>query len=193
MNILIIGVGGQGTLLASKVIGQVAAGSGYDVKVSEVHGMAQRGGSVETYVRFSKERVYSPILDLGGADIILACELLEAYRGLPYLKRGGRIIANTQRLDPMPVLTGAAAYPEDITGKLRRAGVSVTAVDAYEAAVSSGGDKVVNVVLMGVLSGFMDFTEREWTEAISESVPPKFLDMNLTAFEAGRRLKRELD
>ncbi|MCH5253229.1 MAG: indolepyruvate oxidoreductase subunit beta, partial [Lachnospiraceae bacterium] len=117
MNIMIVGVGGQGTLLASRILGKVAIEAGHDVKISEVHGMSQRGGSVVTYVKYG-EKIYSPIIDTGEADIILAFEMLEAYRALPYLKKGGKMIANTQQMDPMPVITGAAEYPENIAEKL---------------------------------------------------------------------------
>ena len=117
-NIMIVGVGGQGTLLASRILGNAVIGEGYDVKVSEVHGMSQRGGSVVTYVKYG-DKVYSPVIDEGDADIILAFELLEAYRALPYLKKGGKIVVNDQRIDPMPVITGAMQYPEEIAEKLK--------------------------------------------------------------------------
>ena len=136
-NIMIVGVGGQGTLLASKLLGAVLLEKDYDVKVSEVHGMSQRGGSVVTYVRFG-EKVYSPIIDKGEADIILSFELLEAARWLEYLKPGGQMIVNTQRMEPMPVIIGAAEYPEDIVAKMEQAGAKVDAMDFLEIANEAG-------------------------------------------------------
>lgn len=184
-NIMIVGVGGQGTLLASKLLGRMLLGKGFDVKVSEVHGMSQRGGSVVTYVRWG-ERVYSPIIDKGQADVILSFELLEAARWLEYLKPGGRIITNTQQINPMPVITGAAKYPENLAEKIRAAGVDLDALDALSLAEQAGSSKAVNIVLMGRLSKWFDFTEDEWLAAIEQSVPPKFLEMNKKAFALGR-------
>ena len=184
-NIMIVGVGGQGTLLASKLLGGLLLGKGFDVKVSEVHGMSQRGGSVVTYVRWG-EKVYSPIIDKGQADVILSFELLEAARWTEYLKPGGRIVTNTQQINPMPVITGAAAYPEDLVEKMRAAGLEVDAIDALSLAEEAGSSKAVNIVLMGRLSKWFDFTEEEWLEAIEKSVPPKFLEMNKKAFHLGR-------
>ncbi len=185
-NIMIVGVGGQGTLLASRILGNVAIGEGYDVKVSEVHGMSQRGGSVVTYVKYG-EKVYSPIIDRGEADIILAFELLEAYRALPYLKKGGKIIVNAQEIDPMPVITGAAEYPENISGKLSEM-VDTTVVDALAAATEAGNIKAVNVVLIGVLAKSMDIPYEKWIEALKTTVPAKFLEVNLKAFDLGYNL-----
>ena len=185
-NIMIVGVGGQGTLLASRILGNVAISEGFDVKVSEVHGMSQRGGSVVTYVKYG-ERVYSPIIDQGDADIILAFELLEAYRSLPFLKKGGKIIVNAQEIDPMPVITGAMEYPENIADKLGNM-VDTTVVDALTAAKEAGNIKAVNVVLIGVLAKTMDIPYEKWIETIKTTVPPKFLDINLKAFEMGYNL-----
>ncbi len=185
-NIMIVGVGGQGTLLASRILGNAVIHQGYDVKVSEVHGMSQRGGSVVTYVKFG-EKVYSPIIGEGEADIILAFELLEAYRALPALKTGGRLIVNDQRINPMPVITGAAQYPDDILGKLS-AKVNTTAVDALALASEAGSIKAVNVVLIGVLAASTDIPKEEWVETIRATVPPKFLAINLAAFERGYTL-----
>ena len=185
-NIMIVGVGGQGTLLASRILGNVAISEGFDVKVSEVHGMSQRGGSVVTYVKYG-EKVYSPIIDQGDADIILAFELLEAYRSLPYLKKGGKIIVNAQEIDPMPVITGAMEYPENIADKLS-AKANTTVVDALSAAKEAGNIKAVNVVLIGVLAKTMDIPYEKWVETIKTTVPPKFLDINLKAFEMGYNL-----
>lgn len=185
-KIMIVGVGGQGTLLASRILGNVAINEGYDVKVSEVHGMSQRGGSVVTYVKYG-DKVYSPIIDQGEADTILAFELLEAYRALPYLKKGGKMIVNAQQIDPMPVITGAAKYPEDIAGKLGKA-VDTTVVDALSAAKKAGNIKAVNVVLIGVMAKTTDIPYEKWIETIKTTVPPKFLDINLKAFEIGYNL-----
>ncbi len=182
-NIMIVGVGGQGTLLASRILGNAVIGEGYDVKVSEVHGMSQRGGSVVTYVKYG-DKVFSPIIDEGEADIILAFELLEAYRALPYLKKGGRIIVNNQKIDPMPVITGAAAYPESIAEKLE-AKANTVVVDALSLAKEAGTIKAVNVVLIGVLAKGTDIPYEQWVETIKATVPAKFLDVNLKAFEMG--------
>ena len=184
-NIMIVGVGGQGTLLASKLLGRMLLGKGYDVKVSEVHGMSQRGGSVVTYVRWG-EKVYSPIIDKGQADVILSFELLEAARWTEYLKPGGRIITNTQQVNPMPVITGAAAYPQGLVEKMQAAGLEIDAIDALSLAEEAGSSKAVNIVLMGRLAKWFDFTEEEWLAAIEKSVPPKFLEMNQKAFHLGR-------
>ena len=183
MNIMIVGVGGQGTLLASRILGKVAIEAGHDVKISEVHGMSQRGGSVVTYVKYG-EKIYSPIIDTGEADIILAFEMLEAYRALPYLKKGGKMIANTQQMDPMPVITGAAQYPENIAEKLS-AKIDLQAVDALSAAKEAGNIRAVNVVLIGLLAKSTDVAKEIWIETIKNTVPPKFLDVNLKAFELG--------
>ena len=184
-NIMIVGVGGQGSLLASKLLGRLLLSRGYDIKVSEVHGMSQRGGSVVTYVRFG-DKVYSPIIDKGEADFIVSFELLEAARWTEFLKPGGRIITNTQNINPMPVIIGAAEYPTDLLSKMEAAGLSVDALDALSLAEQAGSSKAVNLVLMGKLSRYFDFTEEEWMQAIAASVPPKFMEMNKTAFLLGR-------
>ncbi|MCM1268641.1 MAG: indolepyruvate oxidoreductase subunit beta [Bacteroidales bacterium] len=183
-NIMIVGVGGQGTLLASKLLGRLLLTKGYDVKVSEVHGMSQRGGSVVTYVRWG-ERVYSPIIDKGQAYCILSFELLEAARYTEFLKPGGRIIVNSQQVNPMPVIAGAAVYPENLTEKLLALGIQVDALDALTLAEEAGSSKAVNLVLMGRLANYFDFTKEEWMEAIEQSVPPKFLELNKKAFALG--------
>lgn len=183
-NIMIVGVGGQGSLLASKLLGKLFLSRGYDVKVSEVHGMSQRGGSVVTYVRYGG-KVYSPIIDKGQADFILSFELLEAARWTEYLKPGGRIVTNTQQINPMPVITGAAQYPQGLVEKMRQAGMDVDAFDALSLAEEAGSAKAVNIVLLGRLSKGFDFTRAEWEQAIRESVPPKFLELNLRAFALG--------
>ncbi len=184
-NIMIVGVGGQGSLLASKLLGRLLLDQGYDVKVSEVHGMSQRGGSVVTYVRFG-DRVYSPIIDQGEADFIVSFELLEAARYTAFLKRGGRVITNTQQINPMPVITGAAAYPEGLVDQMAGAGVTVDAMDALALAEEAGSAKAVNLVLMGRLSRYFDLPEEAWQQAITASVPEKFLELNRRAFHLGR-------
>ena len=184
-NVMIVGVGGQGSLLASKLLGRLLLGKGYDIKVSEVHGMSQRGGSVVTYVRFG-DKVYSPVIDKGQADYIVSFELLEAARWTEYLKPGGKIITNTQKINPMPVIIGAAEYPEDLLGKMTAAGMDVDALDALSLAEQAGSSKAVNLVLMGRLSKYFDFPVEDWLSAIEVSVPPKFLEMNKTAFDLGR-------
>ena len=185
-NIMIVGVGGQGTLLASRILGNTVINEGYDVKVSEVHGMSQRGGSVVTYVKYG-EKVYSPIIGEGEADVILAFELLEAYRALPYLKKGGKIIVNTQSIDPMPVITGAMQYPENIVEKIS-AVCDVITVDALRLAKQAGNMKAVNVVLIGVMAKASDIAYEKWVETLKTTVPAKFLDINLKAFDLGYNL-----
>ena len=182
-NIMIVGVGGQGTLLASRILGNTVIEEGYDVKVSEVHGMSQRGGSVVTYVKYG-EKVYSPIIDRGEADIILAFELLEAYRALPYLKKGGKLIVNTQSIDPMPVITGMAEYPKEIVKKLSDM-VDTLPIDALKLAKEAGNMKAVNVVLIGVMAKSTDVPYEKWVEIIKKTVPEKFLEVNLKAFDTG--------
>lgn len=185
-NVMIVGVGGQGSLLASKLLGKLVLNEGCDVKVSEVHGMSQRGGSVVTYVRYGK-KVYSPIIDQGEADFIVAFEQLEAARYLGYLKPDGRVVTNTQKIDPMPVITGAMAYPEDLIGKMRAKGFAVDALDCLALAEQAGSAKAVNIVLMGRLSKYFDIAQEKWEKAIEECVPEKFLELNKKAFALGRQ------
>lgn len=184
-NIMIVGVGGQGSLLASKLLGHLLLSEGYDVKVSEVHGMSQRGGSVVTYVRFG-EKVYSPIIDKGEADFIVSFEKLEAARYVEYLKEDGRIVVNTQEIDPMPVITGAAAYPENLIEKMRSIGIQVDDMDCLSLAQQAGSVKAVNIVLMGRLSKYFDIPLEKWQKAIEACVPAKFAEMNQKAFLLGR-------
>ena len=184
-NVMIVGVGGQGSLLASKLLGRLLLSKGYDIKVSEVHGMSQRGGSVVTYVRYG-DKVYSPVIDKGEADYIVSFELLEAARWTEFLKPGGKIIVNTQQINPMPVIIGAAQYPENLLEKMQQAGLDVDGLDALSLAEAAGSSKAVNIVLMGHLSRYFDFTEEEWLEALERSVAPKFLEMNKKAFNLGR-------
>ena len=187
-NVMIVGVGGQGSLLASKLLGRLLLTKGYDIKVSEVHGMSQRGGSVVTYVRYG-EKVYSPIIDKGEADFIVSFELLEAARWTEFLKPGGKIIANTQQINPMPVITGAAEYPAELDKKMIDAGIDLDAFNALQLAEEAGSLKAVNIVLMGRLSNYFDATVDEWMKAIEQSVPEKFLEMNKKAFELGKNSK----
>ena len=187
-NILIAGVGGQGTLLASKLMGMVFMGKGYDIKVSEVHGMSQRGGSVVTYVRFG-DKVSSTVIEKGEADMVLSFELLESARWLPYLKKDGVLISNTQKINPMPVITGQAAYPEDIAEKLRATGVRLHTVDALSLALKAGSAKSVNVALLGVAAKYLGVERELWEEAIRSAVPPKTVETNLAAFAAGYETK----
>lgn len=184
-SIMIVGVGGQGTLLASRILGNLLLSEGYDVKLSEVHGMAQRGGSVVTYVKYGKE-VDSPIVDKGNADILLAFEQLEAYRWASYLKKDGQLIVNTQKINPMPVIIGAEDYPTDIIDKLKGLFENIIDIDALSLAKKSGNVKAVNVVLIGKLAKETKIFDKEkWIKAIKETVPEKFLDVNIKAFELG--------
>ena len=182
-SIMIVGVGGQGTLLASRILGRVLLNEGKDVKISEVHGMSQRGGSVTTYVRFG-DTVASPIVDQGGADTILAFEESEALRALPWLKPNGRILVNTQQIDPMPVIMGAAAYPAGVLQELR-AHAEVTAIDALTLAKQAGAAKAVNVVLIGLLAKTTEIPCERWIAALESVVPPKFIEANKRAFQLG--------
>ena len=187
-NIMIVGVGGQGSLLASKMLGSLLLAEDYDVKVSEVHGMSQRGGSVVTYVRYGS-KVSSPVIDKGEADYIVSFELMEAARWLPYLRQDGQIVTNTQQIDPMPVITGAAEYPEDLVEKLRKTGAKVDAIDCVKLAEEAGSVKAVNMVLMGRLSHYFDLPEEAWMAAMEQNVPPKFMELNKKAFALGKDAK----
>ncbi len=184
-NIIIVGVGGQGSLLASKILGDLLLRQGYDVKVSEVHGMSQRGGSVITYVRFG-DRVYSPVVDEGEADYIVSFEILETARWLSYLKPGGQIVTNTQEIDPMPVITGAASYPEHLVEKIKEQGIKIDAMDCLSLAKEAGSPKAVNIVLLGRLSHYFDISEEAWQEVLTANVPQKFLELNQKAFALGK-------
>ena len=185
-NIIIVGVGGQGSLLAAKILGHLLLNAGFDVKVSEVHGMSQRGGSVITYVRFG-DKVFSPVVDKGQADFIVSFEILETARWLSYLKSGGQIVTNTQQIDPMPVITGAAEYPQGLVEKIRAAGIKIDAMDCLTLARQAGSQKAVNIVLLGRLSHYFDISEASWQNALKENVPPKFLDINQRAFQLGKK------
>jgi indolepyruvate ferredoxin oxidoreductase beta subunit len=188
-SIIIAGVGGQGTIIAAKIIGAAAQAFGLDVKVSECHGMSQRGGSVITYAIFSDKKVHSPVVT-ANADIILGFELLEAYRMLPLLKKGGTIVASTRRMDPMPVISGAMEYPENIPDELKKQGVNAIFADALELAIEAGNPKCANVVIIGALAAHLSEIPKDiWLNALKESVPPKFLEENKKAFELGYQVK----
>ena len=182
-NIMIVGVGGQGTLLTSRILGGLALGAGYDVKLSEVHGMAQRGGSVVTYVRYGED-VAEPIVEEGCADVLIAFERLEAKRYAHFLKKDGVIIVNDQRIDPMPVITGAAEYPEGIIEELSSK-YKVYSIDAMEKAKEIGNTRYFNVIVLGMAAKHMDYTVEQWEEVIRNTVPAKTVDINLKAFHAG--------
>lgn len=182
-NIMIVGVGGQGTLLTSRILGKLAIGAGYDVKLSEVHGMAQRGGSVVTFVRYG-DSVAEPIVEEGQADVLIAFERLEAVRYLNFLKPDGVIIVNDQRIDPITVVTGAAAYPDDVLDTLRASHRTIVVPAAAEAQ-RLGVPKAFNVVVLGAAARHMSFSKEEWIRVIGETVPPKTVAVNLQAFEAG--------
>ena len=185
-DIILCGVGGQGILSIATIIGEAATKAGLHLKQAEVHGMSQRGGSVVTYVRFG-DKVYSPIIDRGQADVIVSFEKLEAARYLEYLKPEGTILTNTQEMDPMPVITGAAKYPERLIERMQEAGAKVDAMDCLALAEEAGSAKAVNIVLMGRLSTyFPEIPEVKWIEAIEACVPPKFLELNKKAFALGR-------
>ena len=183
-SIMIVGVGGQGTLLASRILGSALLSKGYDVKVSEVHGMSQRGGSVVTYVKYG-DKVYSPVIGEGEADLILAFEQLEAARWLSCLKPDGKVIVNTQKIDPMSVVIGDSEYPEGVIDAIKATGTDVYDVDALPLAVEAGSSKAVNVVLIGAMAKNTDIDKDVWIEALKSCVPQKFLEMNLKAFELG--------
>ena len=183
-SVMIVGVGGQGTLLASRILGDAMMDQGFDVKVSEVHGMSQRGGSVVTYVRYG-DKVYSPVIETGEADVVLAFEQLEAARFLPYLKVGGTVVTSTQKIDPMPVVTGDKAYPQGILEEMEGKGVNVLAVDAMSLAEEAGSQKAVNVVLIGATARRLGGDKELWLSAVERCVPQKFLEMNQKAFELG--------
>ena len=183
MNIMIVGVGGQGTLLTSRIIGKTALAAGYDVKISEVHGMAQRGGSVVTYVRYGKQ-VSEPIVEEGGADVLLAFEKLEALRYAHYLKKDGVLVVNDCRIDPMTVTIGAAEYPENILEELKKEH-TVYAINGDEVALSLGNSKVLNSVVLGLAARYMEFSKEAWLEVLASTVPPKTVALNSAAFLAG--------
>jgi indolepyruvate ferredoxin oxidoreductase beta subunit len=182
-NIMIVGVGGQGTLLTSRILGGLTLRAGYDVKLSEVHGMAQRGGSVVTFVRYG-DKVDEPIVEEGQADIIIAFERLEAVRYVHFLKKNGAMVINDQRIDPMPVVIGNAKYPENIIEKLEK-NHRVYKIDAMEEAKKLGNSRVFNVIVLGIAAQHMDFSKEDWMAVIEKTVPAKTVEINKKAFEAG--------
>ncbi len=184
-NILLCGVGGQGIILASEVLSSVLLKAGFDVKQSEVHGMAQRGGSVVSHIRFG-EKVYSPLIEPGTADTTVSFELLEALRYLPLYRRGATVIVNTQKILPSPVASGMAEYPEDVIGQLTARGLSVHPVNAFEIASAAGEKRAANMVLLGALSAFLPVEEKLFLSAVEDRVPEKFKKANLEAFRKGR-------
>lgn len=186
-NIMIVGVGGQGTLLTSRILGGVMLQAGYDVKLSEVHGMAQRGGSVVTFVRFGEE-VAEPVVEEGQADVLIAFERLEAARYAHYLKNDGVLIVNDIRIDPMPVIIGAASYPENITMTLGEK-YNIIRVDALDEAKKLGNSRTFNVIILGIAAQHMEFLKEEWLKVIEETVPEKTIDINKKAFEFGYEMR----
>ena len=182
-NIMIVGVGGQGTLLTSRILGGITVDAGYDVKLSEVHGMAQRGGSVVTFVRYG-EKVAEPIVEEGQADLLIAFEMLEAKRYAHFLKKDGVLVVNEQRIDPITVVTGAATYPEGIVEELEKE-YSVLKINAMDEALKLGNSKVFNIIVLGMAAKHMDFSKEDWLKVIEKTVPPKTVDMNKKAFLLG--------
>ena len=182
-NIMIVGVGGQGTLLTSRILGGLAINAGYDVKLSEVHGMAQRGGSVVTFVRYG-DNVCEPIVEEGQADLLIAFEMLEAKRYAHFLKKDGVLVVNEQRIDPITVVTGAATYPEGIVEELEKE-YSVLKINAMDEALKLGNSKVFNIIVLGMAAKHMDFSKEAWLEVIEKTVPPKTVEINKKAFLLG--------
>ncbi len=187
IDVLLVGVGGQGTILASKILAAAAGLAGYDIKMSEIHGMAQRGGSVSTQVRLG-EKVNSPLIEEGKADIILAFEKMEAVRSLASLKEGGVLIANDQAIAPITVLSGAAEYPDNLAEYLNENVENCTLVDAVKIARECGNVKAANVVLVGVLASRLPFDLKIWQQALEARIPSKLLEVNQAAFERGYNL-----
>jgi indolepyruvate ferredoxin oxidoreductase beta subunit len=186
MNVLICGVGGQGVILFSDLLSSIALSSGLDVKESEVHGMAQRGGSVNTHVRFGP-KVYSPLIEVGTADLVVAFEKLEAVRYVHFLAEDGRLVYDSYRLDPLPVKLGMAERPDDeqLDSRIRARTASAVEVNAFDKAVELGNQRVQNVIMLGAVSRYLDFPEDAYLEAIRTNVKEKYVDLNLRAFEAG--------
>ena len=183
-NVMIVGVGGQGSLLASRILGSLFIEEGLDVKLSEVHGMAQRGGSVVTYIRAGEE-IASPLIPAGECDVIISFEKIEAARYLPWLKEGGLVVVNDQKISPISVLTGATQYPDDILDTIRAKGVKLVAFDALSAAAEAGSERAANVALLGAASREIGFPREAWEKAIRQTVKPAFVELNLNAFEIG--------
>jgi len=186
-NILLVGVGGQGILLASEILSEVFMLAGFDVKKSEIHGMSQRGGSVVSHVRFG-QKVYSPVVPEGEGDILFGFELLETYRYLPLLKPDATVVANNYKIAPPSVLLGQAAYPEDLPGKIRSGFSDFLLVDGQGLAIKAGDVRAANTVMLGAVSGRLQIDADLWQQALEKMVPPKALDTNLKAFASGREL-----
>ena len=183
MNIMVVGVGGQGTLLTSRIIGKTALSAGYDVKISEVHGMAQRGGSVVTFVRYG-DKVYEPVVEEGCVDVLISFERLEAQRYAHFLKPDGVMIVNDCRIDPMTVVIGAQVYPEGIIEKLSQ-NHKIYTIDGGAVAKELGNSKVLNSVVLGLAAKYIGFSEEEWLEVLMSTVPAKTIEINTKAFKAG--------
>ncbi|MDQ7782941.1 MAG: indolepyruvate oxidoreductase subunit beta [Desulfomonilaceae bacterium] len=186
-NVLIVGVGGQGIILASDVLGKVAARHGYDVKKNEIHGMAQRGGSVSSHVRFGKT-VSSPIIKMGEADVLLSFEQIETLRYFPFLSVDGNVIVNDQKILPPAVFTGKQEYPPDVLERIREKVPNAVVVDGIHVAENLGNPRVVNVIFLGILSKYLDIPASTYEEVLKESLKPKLVDINLKAFHEGRAL-----
>lgn len=188
-SIMLVGVGGQGTILASKLLTTGLMNAGYDVKMSEIHGMSQRGGSVSSQVRYGK-KVYSPVIEIGGADILVSFEKMEALRWLEYLKPEGKIVVNNYRIDSIPVLTGKAIYKEkEIEDELNR--LNATIINAADKAKELGNVKVMNIILLGALVKSMSLEDIDWESIIRENIKEKFIDINLQAFKKGMEMVSE--
>ena len=183
MNIMVVGVGGQGTLLTSRIIGKTALSAGYDVKLSEVHGMAQRGGSVVTFVRYGK-KVNEPVVEEGNVDLLISFERLEALRYAHFLKKDGKIVVNDTRIDPMTVVIGAKTYPEGIIENLSK-DHEVYTIDAGAIAKELGNSKVLNSVVLGLAAKYTEFSKEQWLEVLRVTVPQKTVEINTQAFNAG--------
>lgn len=189
MNLFLCGVGGQGILLASEVISSACMHAGFDVKQSEVHGMAQRGGSVISHIRFGS-KVYSPLIETGDADFVVSFEMLEALRYLPYMNKETKVIVNTQKILPAPVATGMDTYPADVLDQLRQRGLSLFPVDAFDIAQSIGETRAVNMVLVGALSAFLPLDEQAFMQVIERRIPEKIRKVNIEAFLKGKETVR---
>ncbi len=188
MDILISAVGGQGALLASQVLGKLAQITGQDVKLSEIHGMSQRGGSVVTYVRYGEE-INSPLIEPGTADVVLAFELLEGSRHVSYLKENGTLIINTQQIDPMPVITGAEEYPPNLLTELNQLNINLISADGLALAQQAGHKKTVNIAMLGLLAKESEIEKEKWEQAVKETVPEELVTTNLKAFNLGYQHK----
>ena len=186
-SIMLVGVGGQGTILASKLLTIGLMEAGYDVKMSEIHGMSQRGGSVSSQVRYSKDQVYSPVIEIGGADMIVSFEKVEALRYLKYLKEGGTIVANNYKMESVATITGKAEYKvEEVDKKLKELNAKV--INAADKATELGNAKVMNIILLGTVIKGMHLEEIDWEQIIKDNVKEKFIDINIRALHEGMAL-----